>query len=251
MIKIRLTLLAVICLFITSCETEKHKFPTEKRYWDTNDYADVVRELLYGYEQDEKLPTFDDPKTRVIVEKLTDQQNFKVVLDDNELGLKHKNEIAKDFFNRWRDMQDIYQATDRKDNYLYDKEMIEVWQFGLSLQLKYFKLGNDNILISADDPDSYQTKNNVNSNIKTLIKNFLIYLDEINNEKAFSEQGKELFAKGIDNYFTELIEFYPNANYGSMEKKIELMLNKTQTEKIKNSLTKIKELIESKKQQEL
>lgn len=250
MIKNRIILLVVIILTLTNCSTEKHKFPTEKRYWDTQDYAEVVRELKYGYETDEKLPTFDDPQKRIVVEKLTDPQNYAIVLDDKELGLKHKNNVAETFFLRWKDMNDIYQATDRKDQYLYDKEMIAVWQFGLGLQLKYFKLGNDQILESADDPISARVKNNINSNVSTLIKNYLIYLDEINNENALTDDGKAKFAIGIDKYFTDLIELYPDANYSGMERKIELMEKKTESDKIKNSLSKIKELIESKKPKE-
>jgi len=247
MTKIRIILLAVICLNLTNCTNEKHKFPIDKRYWDTQDYAEVVRELNYGYKSDEQLPTFDDPNTRIIVEKLTDPQNYAVVLDDKELGLKHRNEVAETFFLRWKDMQDIYQATDRKDKYLYDKEMLAVWQFGLGLQLKYFKLGNDNILESADDPNSARVKNQINSNVNTLIKNYVIYLDGINQESALSNKGKEKLSAGIDKYFTELVQSYPEANYSGLEKKIELMEKKTESDQIKNSLSKLKQLIESKK----
>lgn len=247
MTKIRIIFLTVVFLSLTNCSTEKHKFPIEKRYWDTQDYAEAIHELNHGYEPDEKLPTFDDPQTRIIVEKLTDPQNYAVVLDDKELGLKHKNDVAESFFIRWKDMHKIYQATDRKDKYLYDKEMLAVWQFGLGLQLKYFKLGNDRILESADDPDSARIRNQLNSNISTLIKNYIIYLDEINDEDALSDEGKEKLAAGIDQYFTELVQLYPDANFTGMESKIELMEKKTKSDKIKNSLSKLKELIESKK----
>jgi hypothetical protein len=250
MTQIRIILLAVIFLNLTNCTTEKHKFPTEKRYWDTQDYAEVIRELKFGYETDEKLPTFDDPQTRIIVEKLTDSQNYNVVLEDNELGLKHRNDVAEAFFLRWKDMQDIYQATDRKDKYLYDKEMLAVWQFGLGLQLKYFKLGNDHILENADDASSTRVKNNINSNISTLIENYIIYLDGINDEDALSDDGKSKFSAGIDEYFTQLVELYPDANYNRMESKIELMEKKTKSDKIKNSLNKLNHLIVSKKTQE-
>ena len=250
MTKIRIILIALISLTIISCNTEKHKFPLDKRYWDLNDYDDVVLELNYGYEADEKLPTFDDPETRIIVEKLTDQQNFSVVLDDNELGLKHRNDVAEKFFSEWKNMNNIYNALDRKDQYLYDKEMLAVWHFGLGLQLKYFKLGNDQIKENADDPNSSRVKNNINSNVSTLIKNYLIYLDEINNEKAFTEEGKIKLANGIDKYFPALIELYPNANYSGMQNKAELMLKKAESDKIKSSLKKLIELIGSKSKKE-
>lgn len=243
--KIKLIVFALTCFILTSCKTEKHQFPIDKRYWDLNDYDQVIRELRYGYDSDEKLPTFDDPETRIIVEKLTDQQNFNIVLDDNELGLKYRNEVAEKFFRKWKDMNRIYDALDRKDQYLYDKEMLAVWHFGLGLQLKYFKLGNDQIQENSDDPNSSRVKNSINSNVGTLIKNYLIYLDEINNEKAFTDAGKEKLAEGIDTYFHALIKLYPNANYSGMKNKTELILKKSESEKIKSSLNRLIELINS------
>jgi hypothetical protein len=250
MTKIRIILIALIGFALISCNTEKHKFPLDKRYWDLNDYDNVVWELNYNYEADEQLPTFDNPETRVIVEKLTDEQNFNIVLDDKELGLKHRNEVAEKLFNEWKDMNNIYDALDRKDQYLYDKEMLAVWHFGLGLQLKYFKLGNDQIKENADDPNSSRVNNNINSNVKTLISNYLIYLDEINNEKAFTESGKDKLADGIDKYFPALIELYPEANYSGMKNKAELMLKKTESNKIKSSLNRLIELIDSKSKKE-
>lgn len=247
---IKYAFLAIICLTLMNCKTEEHEFPLDKRYWDTADYDKAVLELRFGYKDDEKKPTFDNPETRMIVEKLTDHQNYKVVLEDKGLGIKYRNDVATAFFNERKDMNQIYTATDRKDKYLYDKEMLAVWQFGLDLQLGYFKLGNDQISESADDPNSSRVKNQVNSNVSTLIKNYLIYLDEINNEDAFTEEGKTKLAEGIDKYFTELIELYPNAKYSRMENKADLMLKKSQSGKIKSSLTKLIELINSKKAQE-
>jgi hypothetical protein len=250
MTKIKYVLLAIICLTLTNCKTEEHEFPLDKRYWDTNDYYIAILELRFGYEDDEKKPTFDNPEQRIIVQKLTDEQNFKIVLKDNELGLKHRNDVATEFFEHWKDMSQIYTARDRKDNYLYDKEMLAVEHFGLGLQLDYFKLGNNQIKESADDPNSSRVKTNINSNIGTLIGNYIIYLDEINEEKAFTEKGKSKLADGIDKYFTQLIELYPNANYSGMKNKAELMLKKSESDKIKSSLTKLIKLIDSKKKTE-
>lgn len=240
-------LLAIICLTLTNCNTEEHEFPVDKRYWTTEDYDNVIRELRFGYEPDETLPTFDNPKDRIIVEKLTDHQNYKIVLEDKELGLKHRNDVATTFFNKYKDMSRIYTARDRKDKYLYDMEMLAVEQFGLGLQLRYFKLGNDQILEDADDPNSSRVLSNTNSNVNTLIKNYLLYIDEINNEDAFSEAGKSKLAEGIDTYFTELINLYPNSNYRALERKAELMLKKSESEEIKSALTKLIELIDLKK----
>ncbi|MBO0324050.1 hypothetical protein J0X14_17205 [Muricauda sp. CAU 1633] len=240
MSRIKFILLTIACIALTNCKTkEKHQFPLEKRYWDENDYKEVVLELNYNYDEDEKLPTFDNPQTRPIVEKLTDQQNFNVVLDDQELGLKYKNQIAEKFFKQWQEMSDIYSATDRKDQYPYEKEFLAVWHFGLGLQLKYFKLGNDYIIENADDPNSRRVTNKVESNVKTLIRNYLIYVDLIDHEDAFSNEGKALFAEGIDNYFAQLLELYPDSDYSELKQKSELMLKKSESGNIQSSLEKL------------
>lgn len=250
MIKINHVLLIIFCVVLTNCKTEEHEFPLDKRYWDLNDYDKVILELRFDYKDDERKPTFDNPEQRIIVEKLTDEQNFKIVLKDTELGLKHRNNVATKFFEHWKDMHQIYQATDRKDNYVYDIEMLAVWQFGLGLQLDYFKLGNDEIKESADDPNSPRVRNRIKSNVNILIDNYTIYLDEINNEKSFSEKGKSKYAQGIDKYFSQLIELNPDANYNGIKNKSELMLKKSNSKEIKSSLKKLIELIDSKKKTE-
>jgi len=247
MTKIRLIIFALLCTTLTQCSTEKHKFPLDKRYWDTNDYDKAVFELNYRYGDDEKLPTFNDADTRIIVEKLTDQNNFNIVLDDSELGLKYRNEIAEKFFKEWKDMSKIYGALDRKDQFVYDIEMLSVWHFGLGLQLKYFSLGNKQLKENADDPNSSNIAGYIESNISTLINNYLYYLDLINKEKALSEDGKAKLAQGIDNHFPALIEFYPDADYQGMKNKAEFMQKKSDSDKIKSSLKKLIDLIDSNK----
>lgn len=250
MIKNNFILILLVNLLLIGCDKKNDAFPTDKRYWDVADYQNAVPELKYGFEAGEKLPSLDDPDTKIIVEKLIDHENYKVVLDDKELGLKHKNEIAQGFFNSWKDMTDIYTVTDRKDKYLYETEMIEVQKFGLGLQLRYFKLGNDEIIESSEDPNSSDVKNVLDSNIDTLISNYLFYLDQINNESSFSENGLGLLAEGIDEYFPELIKIYPNADYSAMVDKIKLLEKKSKSEKIKTSLKNLQSLINSKKSKE-
>lgn len=245
--KIKYVFIAFICLTLTNCKTEEHKFPIDKRYWDVKDYDNAVRELRFGYENDEKLPTFDNPQKRIIVEKLTDEQNYKIVLADNKLGLEYRSELATKFFDEWQDMTRIYTEKNRQDEYLYGKEMLAVHHFGLGLQLQYFKLGNQLIKKKADNPNSTSTKRNLNSNISVLIDNYLIYMDLIDSEESFSKEEKSMLAKGIDEYFTRLVNLYPEANYSGMKRKAELMMKKTQSDKIKNSLDNLIELINSKK----
>lgn len=241
----KIIFLSLLILCLVGCKKES-EFPVDKKYWTVEDYDNVTRELKYANE-DEKLPTFDDPDTKIIVEKFTDEENFRVVLDDNQLGLKHRSEIGQEFFNKWKDMITVYNAIDRTDKYIYEREYLEVYNFGLELQIKYFKLGNDQIIERADDPNSVGVINTVNSNTETLVNNMMLYLDEINNEKAFTNVGLDLISNGIDKSFTELVNTYPNYDYSDLIVKIDLMLKKTKSDNIKQSLTKLKDLIESKK----
>lgn len=244
--KIKIVIITVLLICFSSCKTED-KFPIDKKYWEVSDYEKVILEIKYGTKPDEKLPTFDNPETKILLEKLTDEENFRVVLDDNTLGLKHKNEVAEQFFQQVKDMSSIYTEIDRTDKYVYEKEMLEIDNFGLELQLKYFKLGNDEIKEKADDPNSENVKNVIYNNTNTLVNNMMIYLDKINNEKSFSNVGLDLISSGIDKNFTELLTIYPNFNYESLLENVNLMLKKTKSENIKQSLTKLKNLIESKK----
>ena len=75
----------------------------------------------------------------------------------------------------------------------------------------------------------------------------MFYLDEINNEKSYSSIGLDLISQGIDKYFTDLVNLYPNSDYDNLKEKIILLANKTKSENIKNSLLKLQKLIESKK----
>lgn len=242
---IRSILFIVLTISIVfSCKNESDNL-SDKKYWDANDYATVINQIKYNSKPDEKLPTFDNPETKVLLEKLTDEDNFRIVLDDNELGIKHRSEVAQQFFDEWKKMSDIYTEIDRTDKYLYEVEFIEIWNFGLELQLKYFKLGNDAIIEKSDDPNSANVKNTTSSNIDALVNNMMIYLDEINNEKSFSEIGLSLISDGITKNFVDLINTYPKHNFEGLSKKVNLMLNKTKSENIRKSLTTVKLLLES------
>jgi len=232
-------LLSLLALIVLSCGSDKHDFPLDKRYWDVKDYDNAARELRFGYEKDEQLPMFDNPESRIIVEKLTDHQNYKVVLDDDELGLKYRNNIAEKFFEEWKGMTKIYLARDRKDQYLYEKELLAVRHFGLGLQIKYFDLGNQQIIKNSDDPNSSETKRVVNSNIKTLVNNYLNYLDQINNEESFTASGQKILGQGIEKYFNELIDHYPDADYTGLVNKAELLLKKSKSTDIQQPLQKL------------
>lgn len=245
--KNNLILLLFTIITIISCEKKEDKFPLDKRFWTVEDYSEAITQLRFGYTADEKLPTLDDPKTNAIVEKLIDINNFKVILDDKELGTKHKNEVATSFFTAWQDMIKIYNAQDKKDKYVYEVEYLETFKFGLELQSYYFMLGNLSITESVDDPNSEEIKRILKSNIQTQISNYALLLDEINNEKSYSENGKQVLANGIDKYFSNMINNYPEANYESLENKIVLLEKKSSSDAIKTALKNILNLIKSKK----
>jgi hypothetical protein len=240
-------ILFIGCISFIGCDKEKHSFPLEKRFWSIDDYRKAVRELRFGYKEDEELPNFNNPETKAIVEKLTDTENFNVVLKDDELGIKHKNEVAENFFMVWKDMTAIYNILDKKDKYTYELEYLETYKFGLELQLSYFKLGNDEILKSVDDPDSESTKRVLDSNIETLISNYTNYLDLVNSENAFSENGKKVYAESISEYFSKLINNHPNSDYSGLKSKNVLLISKSNSAIIKTSLEEINNLIDSRK----
>lgn len=235
-----------ICLFVLllstiGCAKKSHEFPMEKQYWTPEDYENIVRELKYNYKDDEKLPTLDDPETKAFFQKFSDPANYNVVLDDTTLGLKYKSEFATAFFMRWKDMADVYTALDRLDRYLYEEEMLLVYHFGLGIQIKYFKLGNDEILENQVDVNAPEVQDVIRKNANTLIGNMTHYLDEVNNEKAFTDKGKSLLAKGINEHFTNLVDTFPDADFSPISDKAKLLVSKTNSEEIK---TVLKDLLE-------
>jgi len=237
-------ILLLILVIFNSCGGSEERYPMSKRYWTPSDYNDVTAVFKFGIQPDEKLPTLNDNETKDVFNKYIDHENFKIVLDDESLGQKHRRKVAEDFFYEWRDMLDVYSSMDRQDRYIYDLEMLEVYQFGLDLQVRYFQLGNDVIISEADDPGSNEVVSLTNRNISSLIGNYLLYLDKINNEDSFSEQGINLYAKGIREYFLPLIDNYPDADYSKMLMKIDLMDRKSNSEVIKEALQTLKDKIE-------
>lgn len=237
------TPLFVVCILLSSCGGTENKFPTDKRYWDPQDYKDVIWRIRTTPEEQGR-PKFADPETSIVIRKIVDPANYEVVLTDPELGLNHKAEVAQLFFEEYRNIVDLYRAMDRQDLYVYPEELIEIQKFGLGLQLNYFKLGNDRILQQADKPDDASVQNTIRSNEEIILKNFNNYLDNINDEKSFSTFAPKL-ADGITLYFMKLPETFPGANYSITLSKAELMLEKAQGVEIKAALTNLIEKLKS------
>ncbi|WP_422362273.1 hypothetical protein [Reichenbachiella sp.] len=233
-----------ITLFIVlgtllSCSGTGSRFPMEKRFWTPEDYENVFREIRFNTPEGERFPELKNPETSTIFKKLVDRDNFEAVLGDDQLGINHRNNVASDFFNVFRQFTELYYKTDRQDKFVYGRELIEIYKFGLDLQIYYFKIGNDNILKEADDPSSSSVKNVIASNVKTVYKNFNNYLDYTNNESGFSEDAIIAYCEGLDNAFPKLFETFPSGNPNITKKKAELMYKKAQNDKLKNSLQKL------------
>lgn len=238
--------LILITLFIACDKKSTHDFPPlDKRYWTVEDFENATGEIKYNYNAEEELPTFSNPETKPILDKLLDTQNFKVILEDNELGLKYKNEIATNFFETWQNIINPYGKLDKRDKYLYENEYIAIIDYGLQLQLYYFRLGNEEIKNSTEDYSTVQST--IESNVNTLINNFTNYLDEINKENSYSENGKKLLAKTINKNFSSLINENPNADFSNLKQKMEVLIKKTNNSEIKSSLEVLIKLIDSKK----
>lgn len=241
----------LITILLISCnEKSSHNYPPlDKRYWTIEDFENASREIQYNYSGEDELPNFKNSETKPILDKLLDTNNFKVVLEDNELGIKYRNEIATRFFEAWRNISNTYSSLDKKDKYIYEDEHIAVINYGLELQLYYFKLGNEEIKKSSEDPNYSNVQNTIKSNVNILVNNFLNFLDEINNEDSYSNNGKVLFANTIDKNFTSLINENPNADFVKLKQKLELFIKKTNSPEIRNTLENLLKLVLSKQEQ--
>ncbi|MBV6643910.1 MAG: hypothetical protein KI790_00585 [Cyclobacteriaceae bacterium] len=230
----------VSCISILSCSDDSNsRYPMQKRYWNTQDYDQVIRQIKYHNPKEERYPEFSNPKTAPVIQKLVDVQNFLVVLTDDQLGVNHRSKQATDFFEEYKQLSNAYYVIDRQDNFVYGEELIAIMKFGLELQLHYFKLGNDDILKDADDPNAPEIQRLVKSNERTITKNFNRYLDFVNKETGLDEKTLRSYCDGISVYFNKLYSNFSNADPQITIKKAELMLNKTKNDSVRDSLTEL------------
>jgi len=229
-------------IFIFSCGD--NRFPMDKRYWTPEDYGNVIFQIEYHTPEGEEFPRISNAETAAIFRKLVDAENYKVVLEDPELGLTFKTESSEKFFMQYKSMSNLYRVMDRQDKYVYPEELIEVDKFGLGVQVRYFALGNERIKKESDSPDARATKEVLNSNEQTIIKNFNVYLEHIEDEARFGSSAS-LLADGITTHFFELIDSFPDANYAAMATKAAAMKEKTQNNELKTALESLLAKIES------
>lgn len=231
----------IFCIAISSCD---QRFPVDKRYWTPEDYENVIFEIEYRTPEGEEYPRLSNPETLVVIRKLLDAENYRVILDDTELGLNFKNDMSQEFFDHYKDLSKVYSKMDIQDKYIYPEELVEIEKFGLGLQIQYFNLGNERIKIESDSPESAATQGVLRRNEQTIIKNFNLYLDHIKDERYFSSYASSL-ADGINTQFFKLIETFPEANYDVMLNKTSAMSSKTQVPEIKTALANLVAKLES------
>src|SRR5215510_12331116 len=187
----------VLLLFFGSCS---ERFPMDKRYWTPEDYEKVIFEIEYNTPEGEEFPRFAEPESATVIRKLVDAENYKVTLEDSELGLNFRNEVSQEFFTNYKNLSSLYSRTNRQDQYIYAEELIEIHKFGLGFQLQYFSLGNERIKKESDSPEDASTKEVLGKNEQTIIHNFNLYLDDIEHEDQFSTFAPAL-AEGITVHF--------------------------------------------------
>src|SRR5690606_27389081 len=153
-----------LCLVILSSCGQQSRFPLDKRYWDVNDYDQVIFEIEFKTPEGEAYPSLSDPELSPVFNKLVDKENVSVVVTDEALGLRHRSQFAEEMFEQCRDLTKIYSVMDREDKFVYDREFVETLKFMLFVEIHYFKLGNEVILEEADDPNSTGVKNIIQNN---------------------------------------------------------------------------------------
>jgi len=231
-------IIVLVIILLVSCEASKtDKFPMEKPFWGVDDYKAAISELQFNTPQDEKYPMLSDPETSPVFKKLVDRKNISSVMEDNSLGLRHRADFSSEMFSQFRQLTDLYNAMDREDKFIYDQELIELLRFGLYLQIQYFKIGNDKILLEADNAD--QVNYIIKENEETIISNFNNYLDNINREKSFSDYALKNFADGIGESFSDLMKTFPNGNYSGMLSKATDMEKKANNPDVKHAISNL------------
>jgi hypothetical protein len=249
--KITNLLLALILFTLISCGGNNWDIPLDKPYWTPDDYEMALYELRTNEFFNEKLPTFDDPETSIIIEKLVDDNNYEVVLTDETLGINYKEEMSGLYFDHWSNLMDEYRIRDVQDRYVYELEFLSIYRFGLGMQQQRILTVNNQIISEADDPNESRILNLIQSNKNVLVSNSLLYLDLLNEEKVFSSEGLKTISKTISDQYPKIINQTNGSNYDRLEKKLDLMNKKVKSIEIKSSINEIMDIIEKTKSSEM
>jgi hypothetical protein len=239
-------LAAIVIINTGACSSPPpDPYHVQKKYWDANDYENAIFIIKYNASSGKPLPCYASPDKAAFA-KLVDVNNFKVVMDDQALGLNFRKEFSKKMFDFYREMFEAYQGLDNKDKFVYPKELAEIMTFGLELQINYFKLGNEAIKKESDNPNSQEVQDVIRRNEQTLVNNFTVDLNYVKREKAFSDEALAIYTAGIEKFFNQLITEFPNADYSEMLSMANLMQAKAETTVMKNMLTNLITNLETK-----
>lgn len=239
--------LAIIAMITINCNQKlPDKFHMEKRYWDPSDYQAALGQLKYGTSSEEGYPRLSDPFTAPVYNKLVDLNNVSVILEDETLGLKYRNEMSQKFFDYSQDIRKLYQKIDIQDKFIYPVELVGAIEFGLGTQLLYFKVGNDQIIKNAVNPNAKDIKRIINRNEQIIADNFKNDIEFLTKEDSFTDEALKQYAKIINKYFTRLINEFPGANYSKIKNTSTLILKKVKSKELKKSLENLIKIIDNK-----
>lgn len=208
----------------------------DKRYWDLEDYESAVREIRYRIEDPSALPRFSDPLTGPVITKLVDKQNVAVILEDETLGLDFRQEQAEGFFHATGDLTESYRVMDKQDKFIYPKELVELIDFNLYVQLLYFKLGNESIIKDAVNPESSEVARVVGRNAQIVVDNFEIYIKLLAKQGALDDAALRQYAQIINDRYSELIETFPSSSYAGITASAESVSKKVNNPALESAL---------------
>jgi hypothetical protein len=244
----KLTGLILVAVIFLNCKSKlPESFHMDKRFWDIHDYEVAINQIRYATPKEEGYPRLSDPITSKVFMKLVDKQNVSIILEDKQLGIKYKNEVAQKFFDISKEIIEIYQALDVQDRFVYPLELVKAIEFGLHTQLLYFKVGNDEIIKDAINPDASEIKGLVKSNEQIIANNFNNYIMFLTKADAFNESANKEYAEMINIYFTKLIKEFPSADYSTIKNTAKSIIIKVKSPVLKKSLEDLVVKIDTRK----
>lgn len=241
------SLILVVVLFFSCSSKLPESFHMNKRFWDISDYQAAINQIRYATPKEEGYPRLSDPLTSPVFRKLVDKQNVSVILEDKQLGVKHKNQVAQEFFDVSREIIEIYQAIDIQDKFVYPQELVKAIEFGLHTQILYFKVGNDEIIKDAINPEASEIKSLVTHNEQIIANNFNNYITFLTKADALNDTAIKEYSEMINVYFTKLIKEFPSADYSTIKNTAKTIIIKVKSSVLKKSLEDLVVKIDNKK----
>jgi len=211
----------------------------DKKYWDVEDYNTAVTEMQSISNKEEGLPRLSNPETAPVFLKLVDKENASIVLEDKQLGVKHKYEVSQGLFEDAKSILELYSAMDVQDKLVYPQEYVKALDFTLHVELLYFKLGNENIIKEVANPDDLENKSLLTNNEAVVVHNFQIPIDFLAKEDALDKTAINEYATIIDVQYPKLLKQCPNADYSELKSATESVSKKVKSPELKKSLAKL------------